>query len=126
MTPAAAASTADATKAARKPMTMPWITLACAGLLEIVWAIALKHSDGFTRLLPTVISLAAAAASFLLLSLALRSLPVGTAYAVWVGIGAVGVAATGMLVLGEHVSMARLGFIAVILVGVIGLRLVEG
>lgn len=105
---------------------MPWVILALAGLLEIVWAVALKHSEGFTRLLPATISLVAAALSFVLLSLALRSLPVGTAYAVWVGIGAAGVAATGMLALGEHVSLARIVFIAAILVGVIGLRLVEG
>jgi quaternary ammonium compound-resistance protein SugE len=110
----------------RKTQTMPWILLAGAGLLEIVWAVALKHADGFTRLLPTTIALAAATLSFFLLSVALRDLPVGTAYAVWVGIGAFGVAITGMVMLGEHVSLARAGFLAAILIGVIGLRVVEG
>lgn len=105
---------------------MPWVILAGAGLLEIVWAIALKHADGFTRPLPTAISLAAATLSFFLLSLALRSLPVGTAYAVWVGIGAFGVTIAGMLTLGEHISLERLGFLAAILIGVVGLRVVEG
>ena len=105
---------------------MAWFILVGAGLLEIVWAIALKQSEGFTRLWPSVIGLVAAVASFLMLAQALKSLPVGTAYAIWVGIGAVGVAAVGIAVLGESAAPARLGFLALILIGIIGLRLLEG
>jgi quaternary ammonium compound-resistance protein SugE len=104
---------------------MAWTVLVAAGLLEIVWAIALKHTDGFTRPWPTLLALAAATVSFALLAAALRSLPVGTAYAVWVGIGALGVAIAGILALGESASPARLGFLAVIVIGVIGLKVVE-
>jgi quaternary ammonium compound-resistance protein SugE len=105
---------------------MAWAVLLAAGLLEIVWAIALKRTDGFTRLWPTLLALVAAAVSFVMLSSSLKSLPVGTAYAVWVGIGAVGVATAGILVLGESASPARLAFLALILVGIIGLKMVEG
>lgn len=105
---------------------MAWAVLVGAGLLEIVWAIALKHADGFTRFWPSVVGLAAAAVSFVMLSSALRSLPVGTAYAVWVGIGALGVALAGIVALGESASPLRLGFLVLILVGVIGLKIVEG
>ena len=104
---------------------MAWAVLFAAGLLEIVWAIALKRTDGFTRLWPSLLAFAAAALSFAMLSTALRSLPVGTAYAVWVGIGAVGVVIAGILALGESASPARLGFLALILVGIVGLKLVE-
>ena len=104
---------------------MAWAVLLIAGLLEIVWAIALKQTDGFTRLWPSLLALAAAVVSFAMLSTALKSLPVGTAYAVWVGIGAVGVAIAGILALGESASPARLGFLALILVGIVGLKLVE-
>jgi quaternary ammonium compound-resistance protein SugE len=95
-------------------------------LLEIVWAIALKQTGGFTRLWPSVIGIAAAVASFCMLSSALQSLPVGTAYAVWVGIGALGVALAGIVALGESASPLRLGFLALILVGIVGLKLVDG
>jgi quaternary ammonium compound-resistance protein SugE len=105
---------------------MAWAILVGAGLLEIVWAIALKHADGFTRFWPSVVGLVAAAVSFVMLSSALRSLPVGTAYAVWVGIGALGVALAGIVALGESASPLRLGFLVLILVGVIGLKIVEG
>jgi quaternary ammonium compound-resistance protein SugE len=105
---------------------MAWLLLVGAGLLEIVWAIALKRSDGFTRLWPSVIGIVAAAISFAMLTVALRSLAVGTAYAVWVGIGAVGVALAGILTLGESVSALRLGFLALIVIGVAGLRVLEG
>jgi quaternary ammonium compound-resistance protein SugE len=105
---------------------MAWAIPVGAGLLEIVWAIALKHADGFTRFWPSVIGLVAAAVSFVMLSSALRSLPVGTAYAVWVGIGALGVALAGIVALGESASPLRLGFLVLILVGVIGLKIVEG
>ena len=105
---------------------MAWTVLVGAGLLEIVWAIALKHADGFTRFWPSAIGLAAAVVSFVLLSTALRSLPVGTAYAVWVGIGALGVAITGVIALGESASLLRVGLLALILIGIVGLKLVEG
>lgn len=103
-----------------------WMLLVLAGLLEIVWATALKQADGFTRLWPSVIGIAVAQVSFVLLALALRNLPVGTAYAVWVGIGAVGVAVAGIVIYGEPASALRLLCIAVILAGVIGLRITEG
>ncbi|MGH6901724.1 MAG: quaternary ammonium compound efflux SMR transporter SugE [Geminicoccaceae bacterium] len=105
---------------------MAWSILIGAGLLEIVWATTLKHSDGFTRFWPSAIGLAAAIISFVLLAIALKSLPVGTAYAVWVGIGAVGVAIVGILALGESASPLRLGCLALILIGIVGLKLVEG
>ncbi len=105
---------------------MAWLLLVSAGVLEIVWATAFKESAGFTRFWPSAIGLVAAAVSFVLLTLSLRSLPLGTAYAIWVGIGVVGVAIVGMVALDEPASAARLGFIALILVGIVGLKLVEG
>lgn len=105
---------------------MAWLTLVCAGLLEIVWATALKQSEGFTRLWPSVVGVGGAVMSFALLAVALRQLPAGTGYAVWVGIGAVGVAITGIVLLGEAASAARVLFLTVIVVGIIGLRLAEG
>jgi quaternary ammonium compound-resistance protein SugE len=104
---------------------MSWLLLTGAGLLEIVWAIALKQAGGFTRFWPSLIGIVSAIVSFVMLSLALKQLPVGTAYAVWVGIGALGVAIVGILALGESASPARLGLLALILIGVIGLKLVE-
>lgn len=104
---------------------MAWTMLVVAGLLEIVWAIALKQTEGFTRLWPSVIGIGAALASFVLLTAALKTLPVGTAYAVWVGIGAVGVALIGMLALGEAVTPARIAFLSLILIGIVGLKIVE-
>ena len=101
---------------------MTWVVLVGAGLLEIVWAIALKHTDGFTRFWPGAIGLAAAVASFVLLANALQSLPVGTAYAIWVGIGAL----VGIVALGESASLLRLGCLALILIGIVGLKLAEG
>ena len=103
-----------------------WLILIVAGLLEIVWAIALKQSEGFSRLWPSVIGLGAALLSFILLTLALRHLPAGTGYAVWVGIGVVGVAVAGVVMLGEAVSAARVAFLALIITGIVGLRIVEG
>jgi quaternary ammonium compound-resistance protein SugE len=105
---------------------MAWIYLLTAGLLEIVWATALKYSDGFTRLWPSSLGLAAATVRFLLPALALKTLPVGTAYAIWVGIGVGGVAIFGMAVLGEPISVLRIGFLSLILVGVLGLKAVSG
>ena len=105
---------------------MAWTMLLGAGLLEIVWAIALKYTGGFTRFWPSAIGIVAAVTSFVMLSSALKSLPVGTAYAVWVGIGALGVALAGIVALGESASPLRLAFLALILVGIIGLKIVEG
>lgn len=105
---------------------MDWIILVVAGLFEIVWAISLKYSENFSRPLPTVIALAGMVISVVLLALALRTLPVGTAYAVWTGIGAAGTAVIGMLVLGEPAEALRLVCIGLIVAGVIGLRLVSG
>ncbi|WID94211.1 SMR family transporter [Bosea vestrisii] len=104
---------------------MSWLLLTGAGLLEIVWAIALKQASGFTRLWPSVIGIVSAVVSFVMLSLALKQLPVGTAYAAGVGIGALGVALAGIVALGESASPMRLGLLALILIGVIGLKLVE-
>jgi len=105
---------------------MAWALLVGAGLLEIVWAIALKQTDGFTRFWPSALGVSAAILSFILLASALKTLPVGTAYAVWVGIGALGVAMAGILALGENASALRLGCLALILIGIVGLKLVEG
>ena len=102
---------------------MSWITLFIAGLLEVVWAIGLKYTHGFTRLTPSVITVTAMIVSIVLLSWAMRSLPVGTAYAVWTGIGAVGAAITGILLLGESASLARIASLALIVAGIIGLKL---
>ena len=102
---------------------MSWIILVIAGLLEVVWAIGLKYTHGFTRLTPSVITLTAMIVSIVLLSWAMRSLPVGTSYAVWTGIGAVGAAITGILLLGESASLARIASLALIVAGIIGLKL---
>ena len=102
---------------------LAWMLLAVAGLLEIVWSISMKASNGFTKHSFTVITLVTAALSFWLLGLALRHLPVGTAYAVWTGIGAVGAAILGILFFGESVSAARIGCIALIVSGILGLKL---
>jgi quaternary ammonium compound-resistance protein SugE len=101
---------------------MAWVFLMIAGVLEVAWAIGLKYTDGFTRPLPTVATLATMGASFWLLSVALREIPVGTAYAVWTGIGAVGAALVGMAFLGEPRAAARLGGIAMIVGGIALLR----
>lgn len=102
---------------------MSWFILVIAGLLEVVWAIGLKYTHGFTRLTPSVITVTAMIVSIVLLSWAMRSLPVGTAYAVWTGIGAVGAAITGILLLGESASLARIASLALIVCGIIGLKL---
>ncbi|BCJ58120.1 quaternary ammonium compound efflux SMR transporter SugE [Micromonospora endophytica] len=104
---------------------MAWFALVVAGLLEVVWASALKHTDGFTRLWPSVLAIATATLSFVLLAWAMKSLPVGTSYAIWVGIGAVGVVLAGVVTMQEGISAARLFFLALIVSGIIGLRLVE-
>jgi quaternary ammonium compound-resistance protein SugE len=106
-------------------MSIAWLLLIAAGLLEIVWAVALKDAAGFSRLWPSVIGITAAWISFGLLTLALRTLPVGTAYAVWTGIGVLGVAVVGILAHGESASLERIALLALILAGVIGLKAVE-
>lgn len=102
---------------------MPWIHLTIAGLLEVAWAIGLKHTDGWTRLGPSVITALLMIASFFFLSLALRALPIGTAYAIWTGIGAVGTALIGIFIFGEPRTAARLACIVLIVAGIIGLKL---
>lgn len=101
---------------------MAWMLLVVAGLLEVVWAMGLKYTEGFTRLWPSVATIVTMAASFYLLSQALRTIPVGTGYAVWTGIGAVGAAVLGMAFLGEPRAAARLVGIAMIVGGIALLR----
>lgn len=101
---------------------MSWMILFVAGLFEIGWAIGLKYTQGFTRLWPSVGTLAAMSASVFLLAMAMRNLPVGTAYAVWTGVGAIGTAVLGICLFGESASAARLASIAAIAAGIIGLR----
>ncbi|MHC2437499.1 quaternary ammonium compound efflux SMR transporter SugE [Bradyrhizobium sp. USDA 4451] len=103
---------------------MAWAILFTAGLLEIGWAIGLKYTEGFSRLVPSVLTLAAMAGSVLLLGLALKTLPIGTAYAVWTGIGAVGTATLGIILLGEPATAMRLASIGLIVSGIVGLKLV--
>ena len=102
---------------------MSWVYLLAAGLLEIVWAVGLKYTQGFTKLAPSVFTLVAMAGSVGLLGLALRHLPLGTAYAVWTGIGTVGTAIAGMVMLGEPAGAMRLACIALIVAGILGLKL---
>ena len=103
---------------------MAWIYLTIAGLFEIGWAIGLKYTEGFTRVLPSLWTIASMILSIVLLGLALKTLPVGTAYAVWTGIGAVGTAALGIYLFAEPATVARLLCIGLILSGIIGLKLV--
>jgi quaternary ammonium compound-resistance protein SugE len=107
-------------------MSMAWVLLGIAGLLEIAFALSMKASDGFTRLLPGLLTIAAGLSSVFLLSVALRTLPVGTGYAVWTGIGAAGTAILGMVVLGDSAAPMRVLCIGLILAGIIGLKLVSG
>lgn len=102
---------------------MSWIILVIAGLLEVVWAVGLKYTPGFSRLTPSVITVTAMIVSLALLAWAMKSLPVGTAYAVWTGIGAVGAAITGIVLLGESANPMRLASLALIVLGIIGLKL---
>ena len=103
---------------------MAWFYLLVAGLFEVGWAIGLKYTEGFSRLVPSLLTIAAMILSLGLLGLALKSLPVGTAYAVWTGIGAVGTAALGIYLFGEPATAARLASIGLIVAGIIGLKLV--
>ena len=102
---------------------MNWIILFFAGLFEIGWAVGLKYTHGFTRPLPTVLTIGSMVVSLGLLGLALKTLPVGTAYAVWTGIGTVGTAILGIYLLGEPATVVRLGCIALIVAGIVGLKL---
>jgi quaternary ammonium compound-resistance protein SugE len=102
---------------------MAWVLLIIAGLLEIGWAIGLKYTDGFTRLWPSVLTIVAIVASMFLLGVAARTLPIGTAYAVWVGIGAAGAGVLGIVLLKEPATAPRLFFLALLLVAIVGLKL---
>jgi len=101
---------------------MAWLLLAVAGLLEIIWAVGLKYTEGFTRLWPSVVTIIAMVASVYLLALAVRTIPIGTGYAVWTGIGAAGTAILGIVLLGESRDAMRLLCVALIVVGVVGLK----
>ena len=103
---------------------MAWVLLFCAGLFEIAWAIGLKYTGGFTRVWPTTGTVLAMIASVVLLALAVRALPIGTAYAVWTGIGAAGTVTLGIVLFGEPATAARLFFVAMIVTGIVGLKLV--
>ncbi|MFO0895910.1 MAG: quaternary ammonium compound efflux SMR transporter SugE [Pirellulales bacterium] len=105
---------------------VPWILLIVAGLLEIGWAIGLKYTDGFSRLWPSVATVLGMIASFFFLAQAVKSLPVGTAYAIWTGIGAAGTAILGIVLFGESAGWPRLACLAVVLAGIVGLKLTSG
>jgi quaternary ammonium compound-resistance protein SugE len=100
-----------------------WILLVIAGLLEVGWAIGLKYTEGFTRLWPSVWTLAAMVGSVVLLGIAMKSLPVGTSYAIWVGVGAVGTALLGIVLFGEPANAGRLVSLGLIVAGIVGLKL---
>lgn len=103
---------------------MSWLILIVAGFFEVAWAIGLKYTEGFTRLWPSVATLAAMLVSILLLAAAMKELPVGTAYAVWTGVGAVGTAILGIVLFGDSASAARLACLAMIAGGIVGLKFV--
>ncbi|MGY3201964.1 quaternary ammonium compound efflux SMR transporter SugE [Streptomyces sp. TE5632] len=105
---------------------MAWVLLVVAGLLEVGWAIGIKYTEGFTRLVPSVLTGAGIVLSMVLLSYAAKTLPIGTAYGVWVGIGAAGAAVLGMVVLGEPVTAARIFFVSLLVVAVVGLKVTSG
>ena len=104
---------------------MAWVWLTLAGLLEVVWAVGLKYTDGFTRLVPSAITVAAMIASVYFLALAVRTIPIGTGYAVWTGIGAAGTAILGIILFAEPATALRLGAIGLIVAGIVGLKLVS-
>jgi quaternary ammonium compound-resistance protein SugE len=104
-------------------MSIPWLALVVAGLLEVCWAVGLKYTDGFRRPIPSVLVIAAIAASMFLLSWAARTLPIGTAYAVWVGIGACGAAILGIVLFAEPVTPARIVFLVMLVVAIAGLKI---
>ena len=105
---------------------MAWVYLVAAGLLEVGWSVGLKYTEGFTRPVPSVLTVAAIAASMYLLSVASRTIPLGTAYGLWVGIGAVGAAVLGMVLFDEPRSAARLGFLVLLVVALVGMKLTGG
>ena len=102
---------------------MAWLLLIIAGLLEVGWAIGLKYTEGFTRVWPSVFTLGAMVLSVVLLGVAMKSLPVGTSYAVWVGVGAVGTAILGMVLFGEPATAGRLASLGLIVAGIVGMKL---
>jgi quaternary ammonium compound-resistance protein SugE len=102
---------------------MAWVYLLIAGVFEVVWAIGLKYSHGFTKLYPSLITIGGMVISFYLLSLATKSLPIGTAYAIWTGIGALGAVLLGIFLFNEPVNLLRIVFLCLILVGMLGLKL---
>lgn len=102
---------------------MNWLFLVLAGLLEVGWAVGLKYSEGFTRPLPSVLTVVAMVVGFYLLSLSMREIPLGTAYGIWVGIGAVGAAIAGMVLFKEPVSTLRIASIVLVVAGIVGLKL---
>lgn len=105
---------------------MSWIILFFAGLFEVGWAVGLKYSDGFTRPLPTVLTIAAMLVSLGLLGLAMKELPLGTAYAIWTGVGAVGTVIAGIILFGESMALIRLASVALIICGLVGLKMNHG
>ncbi|WP_296265034.1 quaternary ammonium compound efflux SMR transporter SugE [Pseudomonas sp. UBA6562] len=105
---------------------MSWIILFCAGLFEIGWAVGLKYTDGFTRPLPTALTIGAMAVSIGLLGMAVKELPLGTAYAVWTGVGAVGTVIAGIILFGEAVTLMRVASVALIVAGLVGLKVSAG
>ena len=102
---------------------MAWVLLLVAGLLEVCWAIGLKYTEGFTKPLPSVLTLAAMAASVILLGMAMKTRPVGTSYAVWVGVGAVGTAILGMVLFNEPANLGRIASLGLIVAGIVGLKM---
>jgi quaternary ammonium compound-resistance protein SugE len=108
-----------------RSVVMAWVILFFAGLTEVGWAIGLKYTEGFTRLVPTVLTVTCMIVSIGLLGLALKTLPIGTAYAIWTGIGTIGTALLGMYLFGESASALRLACIALIVAGIVGLKLVS-
>ncbi len=105
---------------------MAWVFLVIAGLFEVVWAVGLKYTHGFTRLWPSIITLAGMFVSFFFLSLSLKTLPLGTGYAIWTGIGAVGTVILGMVMFGESRELIRIMFVFLIVTGIVGLKVTAG
>jgi quaternary ammonium compound-resistance protein SugE len=123
MAPAQSDGPRDGRKERAMSQTVSWLVLIVAGVFEVGWAIGLKYTEGFTRFWPTLWTAVALIVSMALLGLAVKELPVGTAYAVWVGVGAVGTAILGIMLLGEAASFARVASIALIVAGIVGLKL---
>ncbi|VVE24944.1 molecular chaperone [Pandoraea terrae] len=122
-TTCSALPSAGTTPTSTSKSLMPWILLVFAGLLEVAWAVGLKYTHGFTRLWPSAFTLASMIGSVWLLALAVRALPLGTAYAIWTGIGAVGAFVLGIFLFGESASAARIASVTLILAGLVGLKL---